>query len=466
MAAQVGAGLRGILYVLDEPSIGLHARDQQRLLKTLEALRDRGNTVVVVEHDEETMERSDFLIDVGPQAGAHGGEVVAAGAPSEVRATKESLTGQYLRGELSVPMPATRRSKNLGALRIKKARHHNLLGLDVEIPLGRFTAITGVSGSGKSTLVHHILVPTIKDHLQDKGLVAAHCKGIAGLDKIDKIVEINQAAIGRTPRSNPATYTDLWTHVRDLFAMLPESRLREYKKGRFSFNVSGGRCEACLGAGITTLEMNFLAPVEVICEECAGARFHPDTLSIRFKDKNVYDILSMTVDEAADFFADLPKIARGLVALQDVGLGYLKLGQPSTTLSGGEAQRVKLATELQRPATGKTFYVLDEPTTGLHFQDVARLLDALQRLVDAGNTVLVIEHNLDVVRAADWLIDLGPEGGAGGGQLVGCGTPEQLADIDASHTGAALRATGLGTKRRSKKSVSYTHLTLPTIYSV
>ena len=452
LAAQVGAGLRGILYVLDEPSIGLHARDQQRLLKTLEALRDRGNTVVVVEHDEETMERSDFLVDVGPQAGAHGGEIVAAGTPDEVRATPESLTGQYLRGELSVPMPEHRRSENRGALRIKKARHHNLQGLDVDIPLGRFTAITGVSGSGKSTLVHHILVPTLKDHLQDKGLVAAHCKGIAGLDKVDKIVEINQAAIGRTPRSNPATYTDLWTHVRDLFAMLPESRLREYKKGRFSFNVSGGRCEACLGAGVTTLEMNFLAPVEVVCEECAGARFHADTLAIRFKDKNVYDILAMTVDEAAEFFIDLPKIARGLIALQDVGLGYLKLGQPSTTLSGGEAQRVKLATELQRPATGKTFYVLDEPTTGLHFQDIARLLEALQRLVEAGNTVLVIEHNLDVVRAADWLIDLGPEGGVGGGQLVACGTPEQVADIDASHTGAALRASGLGTKRLSKKA--------------
>lgn len=451
LAAQVGAGLRGILYVLDEPSIGLHARDQQRLLKTLEALRDRGNTVVVVEHDEETMLRSDFLVDVGPQAGAHGGEIVAAGNPTEVKSNKASLTGQYLRGELSVPMPTTRRSKNLGCLRVKKATHHNLRGLNVEIPLGRLSAITGVSGSGKSTLVHHVLVPTLKDHLQGKGVAPAHCKGISGLDKIDKIVEIDQAAIGRTPRSNPATYTDLWTHVRDLFAMLPESKLRQYKKGRFSFNVAGGRCEACLGAGITTLDMNFLAPVEVVCEECAGARFHADTLAIRFKDKNVYDILAMTVDEAAAFFCDLPKIARGLVALQDVGLGYLKLGQPSTTLSGGEAQRIKLATELQRPATGKTFYVLDEPTTGLHFQDVARLLEALQRLVDAGNTVLVIEHNLDVIRAADWLIDLGPEGGIGGGQVVALGTPEQVADIDESPTGNALRATGLGTKHRSKK---------------
>lgn len=450
LAAQVGAGLRGILYVLDEPSIGLHARDQQRLLKTLEALRDRGNTVVVVEHDEETMARSDFLVDVGPQAGAHGGEIVAAGTPDEVRETEHSLTGQYLRNELSVPMPATRRATKRGSLRVQKARHHNLEGLDIEIPLGRFNAITGVSGSGKSTLVHHVLVPTIKDHLQQKGVAPAYCKAVKGIDQIDKIVEIDQKAIGRTPRSNPATYTDIWTHVRDLYAMLPESRLRQYQKGRFSFNVTGGRCEACLGAGVTTLEMNFLAPVEVVCDECNGARFHSDTLAIRFKDKSVHDVLEMTVEEASEFFSDLPKISRGLVALLDVGLGYLKLGQPSTTLSGGEAQRVKLATELQRPATGKTLYILDEPTTGLHFQDVARLLEALQRLVEAGNTVLVIEHNLDVVRAADWLIDLGPEGGVGGGQLVACGTPEEVADVVGSHTGEALRRIGLGTKQKKK----------------
>jgi len=452
LAAQVGAGLRGILYVLDEPSIGLHARDQERLLNTLEALRDRGNTVVVVEHDEETMARSDFLVDVGPQAGRHGGEVVAAGTPAEVKASVESLTGSYLRGDVAVPMPAARRDASLGSLRIQRARHHNLDGLDVDIPLGRFNAITGVSGSGKSTLVHHVLVPTLKDHLAKKGVAPAHCKAVLGMDQVDKIVEINQAPIGRTPRSNPATYTDIWTHVRDLFAMLPESRLRQYAKGRFSFNVTGGRCEACFGAGVTTLEMNFLAPVQVVCDECNGARFHADTLAIRFKDKSVHDILEMTVDEAADFFCDLPKIARGLVALQDVGLGYLTLGQPSTTLSGGEAQRVKLATELQRPATGKTFYVLDEPTTGLHFQDVARLLDALQRLVEAGNTVLVIEHNLDVVRAADWLIDLGPEGGVGGGQLVVCGTPEEVAECERSHTGAALRGHGIGKRRRAKKA--------------
>ena len=446
LAAQVGAGLRGILYVLDEPSIGLHARDQERLLRTLEALRDRGNTVVVVEHDEETMRRSDFLVDVGPFAGAHGGEVTAAGAPDDVLANPASLTGRYLRGELVVPMPKTRRRDDRGRLRIVGARHHNLQGVDVDVPLGRFVAVTGVSGSGKSTLVHHVLVPALQRDLMGADAGPSHCERIEGIEQLDKIVEIDQAPIGRTPRSNPATYTDLWTHVRDLFAMLPESKLRQYEKGRFSFNVPGGRCEACEGAGVTTLEMNFLAPVEVVCDECGGARFHAETLAIRWNGKSVHDVLEMTVDEAAAFFADLPKLARGLVALQDVGLGYLKLGQPSTTLSGGEAQRVKLATELQRPATGKTFYVLDEPTTGLHFHDVARLLNSLQRLVDAGNSVLVIEHNLDVVRAADWLIELGPEGGSGGGRIVCTGTPEQVAAHKTAPTGAALRAIGIGGK--------------------
>ncbi|MFY9342753.1 MAG: excinuclease ABC subunit UvrA, partial [Planctomycetota bacterium] len=425
LAAQVGAGLRGILYVLDEPSIGLHARDQARLLRTLQALRDRGNTVVVVEHDEATMRASDFLVDIGPGAGVHGGEVTAAGTPDEVASTPASLTGRYLRGELAVPMPAQRRNDGRGVLAIRGARHHNLQGLDVDVPLGRLVAVTGVSGSGKSTLVHHVLVPALQHQLMRADAGVPHCERISGIGQLDKMVEIDQAPIGRTPRSNPATYTDLWTHVRDLFALLPESKLRQYEKGRFSFNVPGGRCEACEGAGVTTLEMNFLAPVEVVCDECGGARFHAETLAIRWQGRSVHDVLEMTVDEAAAFFADLPKIARGLVALQDVGLGYLRLGQPSTTLSGGEAQRVKLATELQRPSTGKTFYVLDEPTTGLHFHDVVKLMAALQRLVDAGNTVLVIEHNLDVVRAADWLIDLGPEGGAGGGQVVATGTPEQ-----------------------------------------
>jgi excinuclease ABC subunit A len=444
LAAQVGAGLRGILYVLDEPSIGLHARDQERLLRTLEALRDRGNTVVVVEHDQETMERSDFLVDVGPGAGVHGGEIVVAGTPAEVKACAASATGRWLRGELSVPMPSVRRAAERGALRIRGARWHNLQGLDVDVPLGRLVAVTGVSGSGKSTLVHHVLVPALQRELMGADAGASHCERIEGIELLDKVVEIDQAPIGRTPRSNPATYTDLWTHVRDLFALLPESRLRQYEKGRFSFNVPGGRCEACEGAGLTTLEMNFLAPVEVVCEQCGGARFHAETLAIRWRGKSVHDVLEMTVDEAAAFFADLPKLARGLRALQDVGLGYIRLGQPSTTLSGGEAQRVKLATELQRPATGKTFYVLDEPTTGLHFTDVERLMTSLQRLVDAGNTVLVIEHNLDVVRAADWLLDLGPEGGTGGGRLCAVGTPEQVAAIPGSHTGAALRAIGIG----------------------
>ncbi|MCR9247022.1 MAG: excinuclease ABC subunit UvrA [bacterium] len=450
LAAQVGAGLRGILYVLDEPSIGLHARDQQRLLRTLEALRDRGNTVVVVEHDEETMRRSDFLVDVGPEAGVHGGEVVVTGSPSDVAAAERSVTGKYLRGELSVPMPTSRRTEDHGALTIRGAKHHNLQDVDVELPLGRFTAITGVSGSGKSTLVHHVLVPWLRRELMGADAGPSHCRKISGLEQLDKIVEIDQAPIGRTPRSNPATYTGVWTHVRDLFAMLPESKLRQYEKGRFSFNVAGGRCEACGGAGVTTLEMNFLAPVEVVCEECGGARFNPDTLAIHWKDKNVHDILEMSVDEAAEFFAEQPKIIRGLRALQDVGLGYVRLGQPSTTLSGGEAQRVKLATELQRPATGSTFYVLDEPTTGLHFHDVTKLLHALQRLVDAGNSVLVIEHNLDVVRAADWLVDLGPEGGVGGGRVVATGTPEDLANNTESHTGAALREIGIGKPKRGK----------------
>jgi excinuclease ABC subunit A len=452
LAAQVGAGLRGILYVLDEPSIGLHARDQERLLQTLLALRDRGNTVLVVEHDEETMMRSDHLIDVGPEAGARGGLIVAEGTPAEVAAHPDSLTGRYLRGELQLPVPASRRSDSRGHLLVHGAKHHNLRGIDVQIPLGRFVALTGVSGSGKSTLVHHILKPWLQQSLAGGKPASSRCRNITGVEEIDKLVEIDQSPIGRTPRSNPATYTDVWTHIRDLFALMPESRLRQYAKGRFSFNVKGGRCEACLGAGLQTLEMNFLAPVEVVCDECNGARFHPETLEIRFKGHNVHDVLEMTVEEALALFGDLPKIARGLQALQDVGLGYLKLGQPSTTLSGGEAQRVKLATELQRPATGKTLYVLDEPTTGLHFHDVGRLLNSLQRLVDSGNSVLVIEHNLDVVRAADWIVDLGPEGGSGGGTVVATGTPEEVQANADSHTGRALLAEDLTRKRMAAEA--------------
>ncbi len=456
LAAQVGAGLRGILYVLDEPSIGLHSRDQDRLLRTLLALRDRGNTLVVVEHDEDTMRKSDWLVDIGPGAGAGGGEVVAAGTPAEVEANENSLTGKYLRGELTVPMPKERRGEDKGHLRIEGARFHNLRGLDVDLPLGRFVAITGVSGSGKSTLVHHVLKPWVAAVLSGEPPKSARCKRVTGVEQIDKLVEIDQSPIGRTPRSNPATYTDVWTHIRDLYAQLPEARLRQYEKGRFSFNVAGGRCEACEGAGVQTLEMNFLAPVEVVCEQCSGARFHPETLEIRFKEKSVHDVLEMTVDEALTLFSELPKIARALRALQDVGLGYLKLGQPSTTLSGGEAQRVKLATELQRPATGKTLYVLDEPTTGLHFHDIGQLLLCMQRLCDAGNSLLVIEHNLDVVRAADWIVDLGPEGGAGGGTVVATGTPEQVMEVEASHTGRALRAMFAPRKNSSNETRSST----------
>ncbi|HLQ38392.1 MAG TPA: excinuclease ABC subunit UvrA, partial [Planctomycetota bacterium] len=452
LAAQVGAGLRGILYVLDEPSIGLHARDQQRLLHTLQALRDRGNTVVVVEHDQDTMLASDFLVDVGPGAGQSGGEIVVAGTPEQVRDCERSLTGRYLRGDLAVPVPAQRRPASHGVLRIRGARHHNLQDIDVELPLGCLIAITGVSGSGKSTLVHHVLKPALLRELQDALAVPGRCRGIDGIQQLDKVIEIDQAPIGRTPRSNPATYTDVWTLIRDLYALLPEARLRQYEKGRFSFNVAGGRCEACEGAGIQTLAMNFLAPVEVVCEECGGSRFKPETLEIKWQGQSVQQVLEMSIDQAAVFFADLPKIARSLQALQSVGLGYVKLGQPSTTLSGGEAQRVKLATELQRPATGKTLYILDEPTTGLHFDDVQKLLAALQRLVDAGNTVLVIEHNLDVVKCADWIVDLGPEGGAGGGKVVAKGTPEQVAACKGSHTGRVLAAAGIGARRRGGAS--------------
>ncbi|MEM7203200.1 MAG: excinuclease ABC subunit UvrA [Planctomycetota bacterium] len=438
LAAQVGSGLRGVLYVLDEPSIGLHARDQERLLRTLEALRDRGNTVCVVEHDESTMRRSDFVVDVGPEAGVHGGEVVVAGPPAELYESKRSLTGAYLRGERTIPVPATRRSEDRGVLVVRRARHHNLQNVDVAFPLGRFVTVTGVSGSGKSTLVNHVLKRALRRTLHQAQDVPGAHDGIDGLELIDKIIEIDQAPIGRTPRSNPATYTKLWNHVRDLFAALPESRVREYKKGRFSFNVSGGRCETCEGAGVSLLEMQFLAPVEVVCEDCGGRRFNPETLEITFKDKNVHDILEMSVEEAHAFFSALPKIERPLGTLCDVGLGYVRLGQTSTTLSGGEAQRVKLASELHRPPTGRTLYLLDEPTTGLHFEDIAKLMAALQRLVDAGNTVVVIEHNLDVIKGADWLIDMGPEGGSGGGRVVAEGTPEQIAKDKTSHTGRAL----------------------------
>jgi excinuclease ABC subunit A len=445
LAAQVGSGLRGVLYVLDEPSIGLHVRDHGRLLLTLEALRDRGNTVCVVEHDEQTMLRSDFLVDVGPGAGELGGTIVAAGPPREVLRSKTSLTASYLRGDRGIAVPAQRRSGDAGALVVRGARHHNLRGIDVAFPLGRLIAVTGVSGSGKSTLVNQILEKVLRRHLYDALDVPGRHDRVEGLDLVDKVVEIDQAPIGRTPRSNPATYTALWDHVRDLYAQLPESVARGYKKGRFSFNVPGGRCETCGGAGVMTLEMQFLAPVEVVCEDCQGKRFNAETLEIEFKGRDVHEVLAMSIAEAHEFFGALPKIERALRTLVDVGLGYLRLGQPSTTLSGGEAQRVKLATELQRPATGRTVYLLDEPTTGLHFEDIGKLLAALQRLVDAGNTVVVIEHNLDVIKTADWVIDLGPEGGTGGGLLVAEGTPEQVAEVPESHTGRALQEALRGT---------------------
>ena len=460
LAAQVGAGLRGILYVLDEPSIGLHPRDQARLLTTLRALRDRGNSVLVVEHDEDTMLASDWLVDVGPAAGQHGGTVVASGPPAEVAKVSDSVTGRFLRGEERIPMPDERRRGNGKELVVRGAKHHNLKNVTARFPLGTFTVVSGVSGSGKSTLVNHILRRVLmRDLMRAQSDAPGKHLRIDGIEHLEKCVEIDQSPIGRTPRSNPGTYTGVWNLIRDLFAALPESRLREYKKGRFSFNVAGGRCETCEGAGVKTLEMQFLSPVEVVCEDCNGKRFNPETLEVEFKGRNVADVLAMTIDEAAQFFAAIPKISRALETLRDVGLGYLTLGQQSTTLSGGEAQRVKLATELQRPARdGKTIYLLDEPTTGLHADDVRRLLACLQRLVDAGNTVVVIEHNLDVIRSADHVLDLGPEGGPGGGEVIVTGTPEDVAAAaDRSYTGRALAplldATPVVSTRPRKKKI-------------
>jgi excinuclease ABC subunit A len=447
LATQIGSSLMGVLYILDEPSIGLHQRDNDRLIATLVRLRDLGNTLIVVEHDEETIRSADWVIDIGPGAGEHGGELIHSGSLGELLDNPRSITAAYLRGERSVPVPARRRKGSGEWLTVRGARENNLRDIDVAFPLGRFVAITGVSGSGKSSLVSQILYPALASRIWGARERPGAHRSIEGIEHIDKVIEIDQSPIGRTPRSNPATYTGLWGPLRELLAAVPESRLRGYKPGRFSFNVKGGRCEACEGAGIVQIEMHFLPDVYVQCEVCKGKRYNRETLEIHYKGKNVAEILEMTVDEALEFFSVVPTIRNKLQTLHDVGMGYIHLGQPATTLSGGEAQRVKLATELSKRATGRTFYILDEPTTGLHFDDVARLLQVLGRLADAGNTVVVIEHNLDVIKSADWVVDLGPEGGDAGGDLVASGTPEQIARVPSSHTGRYLRP-ALETARR------------------
>ena len=439
LATQIGSSLMGVLYILDEPSIGLHQRDNDKLLATLKNLRDLGNSLIVVEHDEDTMRAADYLIDIGPGAGVHGGQVVAAGTPAEVMANPDSLTGQYLSGKKKIEVPAVRRPGNGKLLKVVGAAENNLRHIDVEFPLGTFTVVTGVSGSGKSSLVNEVLFKRLGAELMRMKVRPGKCDRIEGIEQLDKVVNIDQSPIGRTPRSNPATYTGLFNDIRDLFASTQEAKSRGYGQGRFSFNVRGGRCEACSGDGLLKIEMHFLPDIFVPCEVCKGRRYNRETLEVRYKGKNIADVLDMTVDEALDFFSALPKLKKRLQTLQDVGLGYVKLGQPSTELSGGEAQRVKLATELSKQATGKTIYILDEPTTGLHSDDVRKLLEVLQRLVDAGNTVVVIEHNLDVIKCADHLIDLGPEGGDGGGTIVVTGTPEEVAACPVSFTGQYLK---------------------------
>ena len=439
LATQIGSSLMGVLYILDEPSIGLHQRDNDKLLATLKNLRDLGNSLIVVEHDEDTMRAADYLIDIGPGAGVHGGQVVAAGTPAEVMANPDSLTGQYLSGKKKIEVPTVRRPGNGKVLKVIGAAENNLRHIDVEFPLGTFTVVTGVSGSGKSSLVNEVLFKRLGAELMRMKVRPGKCDRIEGIEQLDKVVNIDQSPIGRTPRSNPATYTGLFNDIRDLFASTQEAKSRGYGQGRFSFNVRGGRCEACSGDGLLKIEMHFLPDIFVPCEVCKGRRYNRETLEVRYKGKNIADVLDMTVDEALDFFSALPKLKKRLQTLQDVGLGYVKLGQPSTELSGGEAQRVKLATELSKQATGKTIYILDEPTTGLHSDDVRKLLEVLQRLVDAGNTVVVIEHNLDVIKCADHLIDLGPEGGDGGGTIVVTGTPEEVAACPASFTGQYLK---------------------------
>ena len=439
LATQIGSRLVGVLYILDEPSIGLHHRDNARLLATLRELRDLGNTVLVVEHDEETIRAADWIVDLGPRAGRHGGDVVVAGTLDQVLRHRDSLTARYLRGELRVPLPSARRpAEGARTLRVVGARQHNLRDLDVSFPLGLFVAVTGVSGSGKSTLVTDILYQALARHFYRAKVIPGAHDRLEGVEHVDKVIEIDQSPIGRTPRSNPATYTGLFTPIREIFAGLPEAKMRGYDAGRFSFNVKGGRCEACQGDGLVKIEMHFLPDVFVPCEVCKGRRYNRETLEVRFKGRNIADVLDLTVADALDYFANQPRVRAKLETLNDVGLGYIHLGQSATTLSGGEAQRVKLATELSKRDTGRTLYILDEPTTGLHFEDVRLLLEVLHRLVEKGNTVVVIEHNLDVVKTADWIIDLGPEGGAAGGLVVAAGSPEAVAAVPASHTGQAL----------------------------
>ena len=440
LATQIGTRLTGVLYVLDEPSIGLHQRDNEKLIKSLQDIRDLGNSVLVVEHDEDTMRASDFIVDIGPGAGVHGGQVICAGTPEEVMNCKDSITGQYLSGNRKIEVPQKRRKGNGLFIEIKGAKEHNLKNINVKFPLGKFNVVTGVSGSGKSTLVNDILGKSLMRYVyQSKERPGLH-KEILGIENIDKVIEVSQDPIGRTPRSNPVTYTGVFDDIRDLFAQTNEAKMRGYDKGRFSFNVKGGRCEACQGDGLKKISMHFLPDVYVPCEQCEGKRYNEETLQVTYKDKNIYDVLEMTVEEALDFFDNLPKIRNKIQTLYDVGLGYIKLGQSATTLSGGEAQRVKLASELQKKSTGKTVYILDEPTTGLHSHDVSRLIDVLQRIVDQGDTIIVIEHNLDVIKVADHIIDLGPEGGAGGGTIVVTGTPEKVAKCEKSYTGQFLKS--------------------------
>ncbi|GAB6706820.1 excinuclease ABC subunit UvrA [Streptococcus uberis] len=440
LATQIGSNLSGVLYILDEPSIGLHQRDNDRLIESLKKMRDLGNTLIVVEHDEDTMMQADWLIDVGPGAGEFGGRIIASGTPKQVAKNKKSITGLYLSGKKSIPVPTKRRQGNGRFLEIKGASENNLQNIDVRFPLGKFIAVTGVSGSGKSTLVNSILKKVVAQKLNRNSDKPGKYKSFEGIEHVDRLIDIDQSPIGRTPRSNPATYTGVFDDIRDLFAQTNEAKIRGYKKGRFSFNVKGGRCEACSGDGIIKIEMHFLPDVYVPCEVCHGRRYNSETLEVHYKEKNIAQVLDMTVDDALEFFAAIPKIARKIQTIKDVGLGYVTLGQPATTLSGGEAQRMKLASELHKRSTGKSLYILDEPTTGLHTDDIARLLTVLERFVDDGNTVLVIEHNLDVIKSADHIIDLGPEGGVGGGQIIATGTPEEIAQVDSSYTGRYLKA--------------------------